>query len=163
MRRGDVMYSSTMTDRIEITRDIVASPEAVYDAIADVTRMGEWSEECHACAWHDGHDGPAVGASFDGHNRAGDKEWTTQGTVVTADRPTAFTFECSANGFHYSTWGYTIEPTERGCRVTEWSENLIPDEFKAASAQISGIEDRDGRNRETMSATLERLAATLEA
>lgn len=74
-----------IADRIEITRDIAASPEAVYDAISDVTRMGEWSEECHACEWHDG-----------------------------------------------------VEPG-------------------------SGIADRDGRNRQTMSGTLERLAAALEA
>lgn len=152
-----------MADRIQITRDIAAPPDAVYDAIADVTRMGEWSIECHACAWHEGVDGPAVGAVFDGHNRAGDNEWTTQGTIVVADRPRAFVFECSLNGFHYSTWGYSIEATDSGSRVTEWSENLIPEEFKAASAEISGIEDRDGRNRETISATLERLAAALEA
>ncbi len=30
------------------------------------------------------------------------------------------------------------------------------------SKQVSGIEDREGRNRETMSLTLERLAAALE-
>lgn len=152
-----------MADRIEITRDIAASPEAVYDAISDVTRMGEWSEECHACEWHDGVEPGAVGAVFTGHNRAGDKEWSTQATVVAADRPSTFTFDCSTNGFHYATWGYTIEATDGGSRVTEWTENYIPEEFKAAGAQVSGIADRDGRNRQTMSGTLERLAAALEA
>ena len=152
-----------MTDRIEITRDIAASPEDVYDAISDVTRMGEWSEECHSCEWHDGVDGPAVGAMFDGHNRAGDKEWTTQGKVIAAERGREFAFQCLSNGFHYSTWGYTIEPADGGSRVTEWTENLIPEEFRAASAQISGIEDREQRNRDTISGTLERLAAVLEA
>ena len=151
-----------MADRIEITRDIAASPEAVYDAIADVTRMGEWSEECHACAWHDGFDGPAVGAKFDGHNRNGDHEWTTQGTVVEADRGRAFTFQCSMYDFHYATWGYRIEPTDAGCRVTEWSEDLRPESALEMSAKISGISDRAGRNRATMSGTLERLAAALE-
>jgi uncharacterized protein YndB with AHSA1/START domain len=38
-----------MTKRLEISRDIAATAERVYLAIADVTRMGEWSEECHAC------------------------------------------------------------------------------------------------------------------
>ena len=152
-----------MADRIEITRDIAASPEAVYDAVADVTRMGEWSEECHACAWHEGFDGPAVGATFDGHNRNGEHEWTTKGTVVEADRGRAFTFQCSMYDFHYATWGYRIEPTESGCRVTEWSEDLRPASALEMSAKISGISDRDGRNRATMSGTLERLAAVLEA
>ena len=43
-----------MADKLEISRDIAAPPEAVYAAISDVTRMGEWSEECHTCEWHDG-------------------------------------------------------------------------------------------------------------
>src|SRR3546814_19646334 len=49
-----------MPDKLEITRDIAASPEAVYAAISDVTRMGEWSTECHTCEWQEGFDGPAV-------------------------------------------------------------------------------------------------------
>ena len=75
-----------MTQRIEISRAIAASPEAVYAAISDVTRMGEWSEECYACEWGEGFDAPVVGATFDGHNRNGEHEWTTQGTVVVAGR-----------------------------------------------------------------------------
>ena len=57
--------------------------------------MGEWSEECDVCSWHDGFDGPTVGAIFDGHNRNGDHEWTTQGKVVEATPGRAFAFECS--------------------------------------------------------------------
>ncbi|HEX4904101.1 MAG TPA: SRPBCC family protein [Acidimicrobiales bacterium] len=152
-----------MAEKLEITRDIAASPDAVYAAISDVTRMGEWSEECHTCAWHEGFDGPAVGAVFDGHNRNGDKEWTTQGTVTEAEPGKAFTFECSMNGFHFSTWGYRIEPTATGSRVTEWSENLLPESAMDMAKEISGVEDRTERNRQTMSGTLERLAAALEA
>lgn len=152
-----------MTERIEISRDIAASPEEVYAAISDVTRMGEWSEECHTCEWHEGFDGPAVGARFDGHNRAGENEWTSQGKIVEADPGRAFSFECSMFDFHYATWGYQIEPTETGCRVTEWAEDLRPESVIEVSQQISGVEDRPARNRETISGTLERLAAALEA
>jgi uncharacterized protein YndB with AHSA1/START domain len=151
-----------MSDRLEISRDIAASPEAVYAAISDVTRMGEWSEECHACEWHDGFDGPTVGAVFDGHNRNGDNEWTSQGKVIEADPGRAFAFECSMFDFHFSTWGYRIEPTDSGCRVTEWSEDLRPESALELSKKMSGIDDRAERNRQTMSGTLERLAAALE-
>jgi uncharacterized protein YndB with AHSA1/START domain len=151
-----------MGQRIEISRDIAATPEAVYDAISDVTRMGEWSTECHTCEWHEGVDGPAVGAVFDGHNRNGEHEWTTQGTVVVADPGREFAFECSMMDFHYATWGYRIEPTDGGCHVTEWSEDLRPESTLEFSVQISGVSDRAGRNRETISGTLERLAAALE-
>lgn len=152
-----------MADRIEISRDIAASPEEVYAAISDVTRMGEWSEECHACEWHEGVEGPAVGATFDGHNRNGDNEWTTQGRVIEADPGRSFAFECSMFDVAYSTWGYRIEPTETGCRVTEWSEDFRPEAALEFSKATSGIDDRDARNRQTMSGTLERLAAALES
>jgi uncharacterized protein YndB with AHSA1/START domain len=151
-----------MTDRIEVSRDIAAPAEVVYAAISDVTRMGEWSPECYACEWHEGVDGPAVGATFDGHNRNGDKEWTTQGKVIEAEPGRTFAFECSMMDFHYATWGYRIEPTEAGCRVTEWSEDLRPESALEFSKQMSGVEDRTARNQEMMSETLERLAAALE-
>lgn len=151
-----------MVEKIETSRDIAAPPELVYAAISDVTRMGEWSEECYACEWHEGFDGPVVGATFDGHNRHGENEWTTQGKVIEADPGRAFAFECSMMEFHYSTWGYRIEPTEAGCRVTEWSEDLRPESAVELSTQISGVDDRSTRNRQTMTGTLERLAATLE-
>jgi uncharacterized protein YndB with AHSA1/START domain len=151
-----------MGTKIETSRDIAAPAELVYAAISDVTRMGEWSEECYACEWREGSDGPVVGATFDGHNRHGDHEWTTQGKVIEADSPRAFAFECSMYDFHYSTWGYRIEPTASGCRVTEWNEDLRPESAMEMSKEISGVDDRTERNRQTMSGTLERLAAALE-
>lgn len=151
-----------MPERIEITRDIAARPEDIYAAISDVTRMGEWSEECHGCEWHDGFDGPAVGAVFDGHNRNGDHEWTTQCTVTEADPGRAFAFECSMMDFHYASWGYRIEETPSGATVTEWSDDLRPESVLEFSAQVSGVADRTERNRQTIGGTLERLAAALE-
>jgi uncharacterized protein YndB with AHSA1/START domain len=149
-------------DKLEATRDVAVAPDAVYAAISDVTRMGEWSDECRMCEWHDGFDSLKVGATFDGHNRNGDKHWTTQGKVIEADPGRAFTFECSVGDVHYSTWGYRIEPTDAGCRVTEWTVNLRPEAVLKYGMQISGIEDRSARNHEMMGTTLARLAARLE-
>jgi len=64
--------------------------------------------------------------------------------------------------FHYSTWGFRIEPTPTGSRVTEWSEDLRPESALEFSKQTSGVDDRAERNRQTMSGTLERLASALE-
>ena len=44
---------------------VARSPEALYDMVSDVTRMGEWSPVCTACWWDDG-DGPRPGAWFTG-------------------------------------------------------------------------------------------------
>jgi hypothetical protein len=79
-----------MVEKLEISRDITAPPDVVYAAVSDVTRMGEWSEECYGCEWHEGFDGPVIGATFDGHNRHGEQEWTTQGKVIDADPGRAF-------------------------------------------------------------------------
>ena len=151
-----------MTNRLEVSREFFAQPDAVYAAISDVARMGEWSEECYECTWHDGFDGPVLGATFDGHNRHGDHEWTTQGKVIEADPGRAFAFECSQYEFHFSTWGYRIEPTASGCVVTEWTEDLRPESALEYSKQVSGVDDRGERNKHTMSQTLERLAAALK-
>lgn len=151
-----------MVDILEVSRDISASSHEVYAAISDVTRMGEWSQECYACEWHPGFDKSVVGASFDGHNRHGEHQWTTQGKVIEADPGRAFAFECSMMDFHYATWGYRIEPTETGCRVTEWTQDLRPESALEFSKQISGIDDRRSRNRETMGHTLERIAGAVE-
>lgn len=151
-----------MTRHLEVSREIAASPQAVFEAISDVTRMGEWSPECYACEWIDGATGPAVGAKFDGHNRNGDKEWTTQGEIVECVPGERFVFHALARDFHFATWGYQIEATDTGCRVTETWDDLRPDEIIARGPAISGVEDRPGFNAESMATTLERIAAAVE-
>lgn len=151
-----------MPGRLEMSRIIAARSDDVWAAITDVTRMGEWSEECYSCSWHDGVEGPVVGATFDGHNRNGGHEWTTQGRVIEAEPGRSFVFECSMFGIHYATWGYRIEAASGGCRVTEWSRDLRTADGIEFATRVSGIADRAARNRHTMTTTLDRLALVLE-
>jgi hypothetical protein len=60
--------------------------------------MIEWWSRTRAEGFH----GPVVGATFDGHNRHGEHEWTTLGKVIEARPGQAFAFECSMMDFHYS-------------------------------------------------------------
>ena len=101
---------------VKIKRD----PTVVFSAIADVTRMGEWSPECVAARWVGGATGPAVGAKFEGDNRVtmfgvALKRWTTT-SEVTACGP-GEVFEFVAEG--YTTWRYRLEPSGAGTKVTE--------------------------------------------
>ena len=48
-----------------------AAPEHIYEMVADLPRMGEWSPECQSVEWEGGAAGPAEGARFVGHNRGG--------------------------------------------------------------------------------------------
>ncbi len=152
-----------MTPDIEVSRNINASPSAVFAALTDIARMGEWSPENHRNEWNDGFDQAAIGAKFTGHNRNGDKEWITESEIVELVPDERFFFDCNARGFVFSKWGYSIEPTDSGCRVTEYAQDLRPEAALERSAEISGVADRAAHNRAGMEATLERLAAVLEA
>ncbi|MEM7140429.1 MAG: SRPBCC family protein [Actinomycetota bacterium] len=146
----------------EVSREIAASPETVFAAITDITRMGEWSPETVRAEWNEGFSEAAVGAQFTGYNEAGDSDWNTRATITELVENERFFFDCDVNDFVFSKWGYIIEATDAGCTVTEQCQNLIPEEMRSAVA-IEGVDDRDVRNRETMIATLDRLAAALEA
>jgi hypothetical protein len=100
--------------------EINGEPAVVFSAIADVTRMGEWSPECIAGRWVGGATGPAVGAKFEGDNRVVMfgvtlKKWTTT-SEVTACVP-GEVFEFVAEG--YTTWRYRLERSTTGTKVTE--------------------------------------------
>ncbi len=72
--------------------DIAATPEAVYDLITDINRMGEWSPECYRCEWLDGATQATVGARFRGYNRRGALRWQRTAVVDVADRGREFAF-----------------------------------------------------------------------
>lgn len=99
---------------------IAASPEAVYDLVADVTRTGEWSPVCQECWWDEGATG-AVGDVFTGRNVLPDRTWETRSTVLAADRGREFGWEVGAG---VSRWFYRLEPVEGGTRLTEAWEFL---------------------------------------
>lgn len=151
-----------MDKHVEVSRTIAAPPEAVWAALTDITRMGEWSPECHTCEWLDGATAPAVGVRFQGENRNGEFEWTTQAEIVECEAPTTFAFDGVVGDYRFSHWRYSIEPTDGGCTVTEiWDEGRS-DDIIAATVAISGVEDRAPHNRAGMETTLERLAAAVE-
>jgi len=145
-----------------VSRDIKASPEAVWAAITDVTRMGEFSPECHTCTWKDDATGPAVGARFEGQNRNGDKEWSTEAEITECVPNRTFAFDGVFGDLRFSHWRYDIEPTADGCRVTESWEDGRPEEIIPMTAEISGVAERASHNTKGMEETLARLAAAVE-
>ena len=151
-----------MDKHVEVSREIKASPEVVWAAISDVTRMGEWSPECHTCMWDEGFDGPAAGATFTGHNRNGDFEWTTQALVVDCVPGERFAFDGVFGEMHFAKWAYDFEPTDAGCCVTETWDEGRPDNVIEYTKSISGVDDRGAHNRRGMEETLARLAAAVE-
>jgi hypothetical protein len=115
---------------------VACSPEALYDMVSDVSRMGEWSPVCRACWWDDG-DGPRPGAWFTGRNETPDRTWDTRSQVVTADRGREFVF---AVGGSWVRWGYAFTPAAEGTLLTESWEFL--------TAGITRFHDRYGDDAE---------------
>ena len=155
-----------MEPELSISRDISAPPSAVFAAITDVTRMGEWSPENHANEWKDGASQAQVGAHWVGHNRNGEYEWSTESRVTELVADQRFYFECIApayDNFHFASWGFDIEPTSSGCRVTQHWQDHRPEEMRNAPSQISGVTDRVAHNQAGMHATLEALAKSVES
>ena len=105
-------YGRDMPPDIEVSRDIAASPEAVFTAITDITRMGEWSPETRRAEWNEGFDHAEVGAQYTGHNQNGEKEWSIMATIVELVPSERFFFDCSFRDFVFAKWGYAIEPTD---------------------------------------------------
>ena len=98
------------------------TPEHVYDLVADLTRMGEWSPECERVEWTGDSNAPAEGATFVGHNRGGPFRlfrWSRHGRVLAADPAREFTFVTQEGGREACVWRYRFEPVDGGTRVTE--------------------------------------------
>jgi Polyketide cyclase / dehydrase and lipid transport len=112
------MSSLRYSDSVVVAR----SPEALYDMVSDVTRMGEWSPVCRACWWDEG-DGPRPGAWFTGRNELPGRTWETRSQVVVADRGREFAFVV---GGAWVRWGYTFAAEDGGTKVTE-SWEFLPD------------------------------------
>jgi uncharacterized protein YndB with AHSA1/START domain len=152
----DVAAPTAGEERIEVS----APPERVYDLVADMTRMGEWSPECYRVEWVGDTTGPAVGAQFEGHNRAGPYRWTVGGKVVAADRGREFAFTTYAGGRESTRWQYRFEASGAGTVITEAYE------FVWATLLVrlgNMLMPRERVLRRGMRRTLERIKAAAEA
>jgi Polyketide cyclase / dehydrase and lipid transport len=111
------MTPRTHSDSIVVARP----PREVYELVADITRMGEYSPICQACWWDEG-DGPRVGAHFTGRNVLPERTWETRSEVVAADgREFAWVV-----GARIARWGYTFDAVDGGTEVTE-SWQFLPE------------------------------------
>ena len=112
---------------------IKRSPEEIYDMVADVTRMGEWSPVCTACWWDEG-DGPQVGGKFTGRNERPERTWETRSEVIRADPGREFAWVVAEPPTR-ARWGYSFIAVDGGTEVTETWE--LPPEGSAFSRRSS--------------------------
>src|SRR4051812_21572423 len=155
-----VSFANRRTLRTDSATLAIAAPaELVYDLVADVTRMGEWSPECLRCEWVDGANGPEVGARFRAHNRRRGLRWSNSPIVTVADRGREFAFTRRAKGAGEYVWRYSFEPGPDGTTVVTESYDAVRPEswFVSTMAHLFTPGDEATFLHDAMEATLERL------
>ncbi|MFK8025592.1 MAG: SRPBCC family protein [Ilumatobacter sp.] len=141
---------------VTVERTISASPEALYDIVTDVSRIGEMSPECRSAEWVGKHTGPQVGARFKGNNELGTSKWSTKPTVTAAERGRVFEFKVPM-GFG-PTWRYEFHQVEGGTRVVESMRQDKASPWFIRRAQVkAGVTDRAANVTDAMATTLANL------
>jgi uncharacterized protein YndB with AHSA1/START domain len=172
--RDRIAYEVTgLTAAAEVV--VAARPELVWDLLADVTRVGEWSPECIRAAWLEEPGRPQPGARFTGHNQfPGGLEYEVTCVVTEADRPRAFAWvvldDSGDPARPSSSWRYWIDPLPGGgSRVRQrFTHGPGASYLRAVAAeapdQAAGIiaARREGL-RANMSATLGAMKAAAES
>lgn len=139
-------------------------PEALYDLVSDVTRMGEWSPETVRCVWLDGATSARAGARFKGTNKRGIFRWSTKPEVVAADRGREFAFVTHSAG-PSTKWSYRFEPSAGGgTDLVETFEAMAdsPGYLIFIEKHFMRISDRKADLEAGMQQTLERIKAVAE-
>jgi uncharacterized protein YndB with AHSA1/START domain len=148
-------------------------PDAFWDLITSVERIGEFSPECADAWWVEGFPARALGGRFEGRNRVEDGsdtyEWTRACDVVAYDPPQRFAYTVGDrfDGTPATRWTFRISPTDDGCIVEQQFEHL-PDGLSGVRLQAEQgddaealIAERRESLRDGMTQTLERIRALL--
>ena len=101
---------------VSMSTTIEASTAEVWGIVSDITLPTRFSTEVRAVEWTDGHDGPALGATFVGrsfHEAFGDWETTCHITGFEHERLFEWTV-IGRDGDTSSIWRFTISPVEGG-------------------------------------------------
>ena len=158
------MRQQLTTDSVD--RYIEATPEALYDLIADVTRTPERTPDIVRCEWLDGATGPAVGARFKAINKQGrGPKWSNKPVVTVADRGREFSFTRTEPFGGTILWRHRFEPEGSGTRVIESYEVLKPVSVVGwfIIDTLYGLKDRRSGLRTSMIASLDRVAELVES
>jgi uncharacterized protein YndB with AHSA1/START domain len=144
---------------------MAAPPEAIYEVVADVTRMREFSPEVVESRWLDGATGPAVGARFRTKNKFSRGPAIGNKSVVTAVEPGRKISWSRTEPFGGTVeWTYELLPHPEGTEVVESYRALKPvSRFGWVIIGFFSSKERAKLQRAGMEQTLERLRAHVEA
>lgn len=106
----------------EISVDIAASPEVVWDLVTDINLPARFSTEFQGADWIDS-DTPALGARFTGRNKRGEAtRWDTTCTITWFEPLRDFGYTVEDIESPAARWRYMLKPSDAGTRLTMWAE-----------------------------------------
>lgn len=125
--------------------EVDASPETVWGYISDITISSRFSTENMSCAWSDGVDGPALGATFVGrqqHKAIG--EWETTSIVTEFEPNVRFGWAVGDPDDAAARWRFEIDALHgQRCRLRQ-TVRLGPGASGLSSA-IAAMPDKEPR------------------
>jgi len=152
--------------RQELTSDTVeryidASPESLYDFIADVTRTPELTPDIVKVEWLDGATEAKVGVRFKATNKQGrGPNWNNKPVIVTADPGREIAWARTEPFAGTVEWRYRFVPEGAGTRVFESYTVTKPLRLMGwfIIGTLYGMKDRRSDLHKSMVASLDRLA-----
>lgn len=148
---------------LEVSTEIGAEAASLYDMVADLTRMGQWSPENIGGKWVGGATGPATGAKFRGNNKSGWRRWSTQAEVTDARPGERFAFHVTVTGVPIADWAYEFTSNGSTTTVTETWTDCRPGWMDRLSGVVMGVPDRAAHNQKNMESTLAALKRAAES
>lgn len=106
-----------MTNTLEASIDIDATPEAVWTVVSDLERMGKWSPQCKVMKVFGGP--VRQGSRTLNVNKKGLLVWPTSAKVIRFEPSRAVAWRVAEN---HTIWTYELTATDTGTRVTERRE-----------------------------------------
>jgi uncharacterized protein YndB with AHSA1/START domain len=108
-----------MSGRSEAT--VAAPVDAVWRVVADVTRTGQWSHECHEVVWLHGATAAAPGVRFRGRNRSGWLRWSRTCEIITIDPPHHIAWRTITTPLFVDSteWAIALEPAPGGTKIVQ--------------------------------------------
>jgi hypothetical protein len=152
-------------DHDQVSLHMDTRPEDVYELVADVTRMPEFSPEILECTWLDGATGLAVGARFKARNKVANRpSWSNKPVVTVVEPGRQFSFARTEKFAGTVEWTYRFEVDGDGTLVTESydvTRKLSPIGWFIIGV-LFGRKDRRHDLRAGMEQTLHRMRAAVE-
>lgn len=98
-----------------------APPDAVWQIIADVTLIGQWSGECRSASLARSATAAAPGIRFRGWNTSGIFRWTRSCVFTVVDPPRHLAWRTVGLWGHVDSteWHITLDPEGGGTRIVQ--------------------------------------------